>query len=206
MEAINMESTRGKQQWFAVRCIFVHEGLTYEERITIWKASSFNEAYALAEGEAHEYAADGDRVRYVGLAQAFRLFDVPGHGAEVFSLLRYSELPVNKYLNTFFDTGQEYAGVSSDGTESNQREDCAIRRDLDGEQGRVYRVIRSDSTGFTPRNIAELLRKTAAAIEELEEEGLEEVEIETMTLINDQASGDLPAVEVHFCSKTQSPE
>jgi hypothetical protein len=48
--------------WFAVRCIFAigrgddDEVHTYEERITLWRASHFDEAIALAEAEATEYA------------------------------------------------------------------------------------------------------------------------------------------------------
>ncbi|MCU1601431.1 MAG: hypothetical protein JWO22_2140, partial [Frankiales bacterium] len=44
---------------------------------------------------------------YLELAQAFELFDDPGHGAEVFSLMRTSRLEPDAYLDTFFDTGTE---------------------------------------------------------------------------------------------------
>jgi hypothetical protein len=83
---------------------------TYEERITLWRASSPDEAVALAETEAGEYAADvaGE---YVGLAQVYSICDQPVHGAELFSLLRESTLAPQAYLDAFFDTGDERQGA-----------------------------------------------------------------------------------------------
>ncbi len=82
----------------------------YEERLTLWRAEGFDEAIALAEGEALGYAAEQPGMEFVGLAQAYRLFDEPGHGAEVFSLVRVSELDPPAYLTRFFDTGEEKQG------------------------------------------------------------------------------------------------
>ena len=92
--------------WFGVRCVFLHGESIYEERIVIVIASDFDQAIAKAEDEATEYA-DGLNAEYVGLAQAFALFDAPGDGAEVFSLMRDSDLPPDEYLIAFFDTGDE---------------------------------------------------------------------------------------------------
>ena len=108
-------------EWYAVRCVFrsawaeTSEGLPpdvhlYEERMTLWQASSLEEAIALAEAEALEYADEEDE--YLDLAQAFKLFDDPSHGAEVFSLMRSSRLEPDSYLDTFFDTGEERAQVT----------------------------------------------------------------------------------------------
>jgi hypothetical protein len=44
---------------------------------------------------------------YTGLAQAYLLFDEVGDGAEVFSLLRTSNLDPDAYLDRYFDTGHE---------------------------------------------------------------------------------------------------
>lgn len=110
-------------EWYAVRCVFrsawaeTSEGLPpeehlYEERITLWQASSLEEAIALAEAEAAEYAGEEDD--YLDLAQAYKLFDEPSHGAEVFSLMRSSRLDADTYLDTFFDTGDERAQVTED--------------------------------------------------------------------------------------------
>ncbi|MFE6050445.1 hypothetical protein ACFQ6N_06810 [Kitasatospora sp. NPDC056446] len=96
-------------QWYGVRCVFewtAGDGRTYEERITLWQASSADEAIALAEAEAGTYAAD-NRLGHLGFAQSFRLDGPPGQGAEVFSLLRDSPLEPDAYLDAFFDTGSE---------------------------------------------------------------------------------------------------
>ena len=102
-------------EWYAVRCILRtgwpprFAGKAYEERITLWQAGSFDEAIERAEAEVREYAAtitDGPH-RYVGLAQAYHLFDLPGDGVEVFSLVRRSKLKPKAYLDRFFDTGKE---------------------------------------------------------------------------------------------------
>ena len=94
--------------WFAVRCVFrtaSDDGL-FEERVTLWRADSFDAAVARAEEEARRYAVDLS-MRYLGLAQAYRLSDQPDDGAEVFSLVRMSDLDDKAYLDTFFDTGTE---------------------------------------------------------------------------------------------------
>ncbi|MEK8108219.1 hypothetical protein NKG94_31080 [Micromonospora sp. M12] len=64
----------------------------YEERVTLWCATSCDAAVALAEAEASEYAEGIDRV-CLGFAQVYYLFDEPGHGTEVYSLMRDSDLP-----------------------------------------------------------------------------------------------------------------
>ncbi|WP_431676466.1 hypothetical protein [Kitasatospora sp. KL5] len=95
--------------WYGVRCVFewtTPGGRAFEERITLWQASSADEAIALAEAEAETYAADNgfDRLDF---AQSYRLGGAPGPGAEVFSLLRDSALEPSEYLDAFFDTGTE---------------------------------------------------------------------------------------------------
>ncbi|GIE91456.1 DUF4288 domain-containing protein [Actinoplanes regularis] len=102
-----------EQAWFSVRCLFklaAGASATYEERITLWRASSPAEAVTLAETEAGEYAADvaGE---YLGLAQVYSMYDQPVHGAELFSLLRESTLAPHTYLDAFFDTGDERQGA-----------------------------------------------------------------------------------------------
>ncbi|WP_406299445.1 DUF4288 domain-containing protein [Embleya sp. NBC_00888] len=94
--------------WHSVRCLFRHQPDIYEERITLWRAADLDEAIALAEADALEYARDVNDAEYLGLAQAFRLFDAQvGHGMEVFSLARDSPLEPSEYLDAFFDTGTE---------------------------------------------------------------------------------------------------
>jgi hypothetical protein len=99
--------------WYSVRCVFrwtEDEGMPYEERITLWRARSLDEALARSEREAAHYAAEND-VTYLGLAQAYFAGDDPDltDGSELFSLLRDSPLPPATYLTTFFDTGTEHS-------------------------------------------------------------------------------------------------
>jgi len=102
------ETTTPNQAWFAVRCVVHHRDLgVYEERITLWQAPSFDEAIRLAEHEARDYASGLNAASYAGLAQAYELDDEPGHGGEIFSLMRESTLPTADYLTAFFDTGSE---------------------------------------------------------------------------------------------------
>lgn len=86
--------------------MFLHGESTYEERIVIVLAADFADAIAKAEDEAAEYV-DGLNAEYVGLAQPYALSDDPGDGAEVFSLMRDSDLGPEEYLDAFFSTGDE---------------------------------------------------------------------------------------------------
>jgi len=101
------------ERWYGVRCVFVHawpageHERTYEERVTLWRAPSFDAAIELAEAEAADYCDVLTATTYLGAAQAYWLSDEPGHGAEVFSLMRDSALPPETYLDTFFTTGSE---------------------------------------------------------------------------------------------------
>ena len=56
--------------------------------------------------EAATYAT-ANGVEYLNLAQVCLLPGHPTSGAEVFSLIRDSELPTDQYLDAFFDTGSE---------------------------------------------------------------------------------------------------
>jgi hypothetical protein len=102
--------------WFAVRTVYAvpaaSEGddMTYEERVTLWRASGFDTAIVQAEEEANDYADEAEAM-YLGLAQAYRLAEPPGHGTEVFSLMRDSDLDTEDYLDAFFDTGSERQGA-----------------------------------------------------------------------------------------------
>jgi hypothetical protein len=109
------------RKWFAVRFVFqrTHQApsqgaskgeYTYEERVTLWKAESSDDAIRQAEAEAADYTEGGEWVE-VDMAQAFWLFDEPVHGAEVFSLMRDSQLPAEEYVDHFFETGTEHQGT-----------------------------------------------------------------------------------------------
>jgi hypothetical protein len=73
----------------------------------MWRAESFAEAIRKAEFEAADYAETNDLI-YLGLAQGFWVFgDRISEGSEVFSLVRQSDLGVDEYLETFYDSGSE---------------------------------------------------------------------------------------------------
>jgi hypothetical protein len=90
--------------WFAVRLVIKNQD-AHEERITLWRAESFEVAIARAEADAKEYIWDALEV--LPIAQSFQLADTPSDGTEVFSLIRRSPLPPDEYLNAFFSTGDE---------------------------------------------------------------------------------------------------
>lgn len=81
-------------QWFGVRCIFRHTDLgAYEERVTVWEVPTFDDAIAAAKADAAVYEGrHGSSVEFVGITQTYQTFEVPAHGADVFSLMRDSEL------------------------------------------------------------------------------------------------------------------
>ncbi|MEU8515692.1 hypothetical protein AB0C76_29555 [Kitasatospora sp. NPDC048722] len=91
--------------WYTVRCFFRWTNWSdapYEERITLWRAGSFDEAMALGEREAAAYAEDGG-FELLPLTQVFVL-DAdggPAHGSEVFSLLHRTDLAPETYLDQF---------------------------------------------------------------------------------------------------------
>lgn len=93
-------------RWFGVRCVFRHGEGTYEERIVTVLAPSAEAAIEKAEEDAAEYA-EMLGAPYLGLAQSYEIADDLGDGAEVFSLMRDSDLADEAYLDTFFDTGGE---------------------------------------------------------------------------------------------------
>jgi hypothetical protein len=112
------EHSRDKRPWFAVRCVLRFDGLsagrrlrrrrpvTYEERITLWRAGDESEAIKFAEAEAKEHAAIVG-AEFAGFSDSYRLVDHPGVGAEVFSLMRDSYLSSDRYIDRYFDTGTE---------------------------------------------------------------------------------------------------
>ncbi|HUA95491.1 MAG TPA: hypothetical protein VMB82_08170 [Acidimicrobiales bacterium] len=107
-EDAGFDGAEGKPGWFGVRCIFRwSQPPTYEERITLWRAESLDDAIARAEVDAAAYATrlGSD---YLDIAQAYWIGpEQPVHGSEVFSLMRDSELEPDDYLDSFYDTGQE---------------------------------------------------------------------------------------------------
>lgn len=81
------------------------------ERLTLWAVPHFKTAVGTAEREARDYADSIPGCTYVGLSQAYQLPESPGHGTEVFCLMRDSALEPDAYLSAFSDTGTERQGT-----------------------------------------------------------------------------------------------
>ncbi|MFF2994308.1 hypothetical protein ACFVTC_06935 [Streptomyces sp. NPDC057950] len=97
--------------WYGVRRVFRHRELgVYAERVTLWSAGRPGDAIGRAEAEALEYCAALEEVDCAGYAEAFRMDGVLGEGAEVFSLMRESDLPSGVHVRRFFATGRERTG------------------------------------------------------------------------------------------------
>jgi hypothetical protein len=116
----NEVSMAPQSKWFSVRTI-VHrrsEGV-FEERITLWHRVDADEAADAALRESAAYAADTDAAAVdCGLAQVYEPYGdavgglrAPADGCEIFSLVRRSDLAPDKYLDAFFDTGDEQQQV-----------------------------------------------------------------------------------------------
>jgi hypothetical protein len=102
------------EPWYAVKCLFHHPGrkaddeeYLYEERITLWKANSFEEAHKLAEEEAKQYAAD-DNCVFIKSTDSFHLFDEEiKEGVEIYSTMRGSNMQPSAYFKTFCVTARD---------------------------------------------------------------------------------------------------
>ena len=108
---------KNKEPWYSVLCVFSHptrvrkaQGNLYEERITLWKAETWNDAYKLAEEEAKEYAKKEDCI-FIRACCSYHLFDnnvVDGfQGAEIWSNMRDSHFDADTYINTYCNSGRE---------------------------------------------------------------------------------------------------
>ena len=96
------------EPWYAVRSVVESAaGGTFEERITLWKAASMEDALIKGENEARRYAAEHGYL-FTGFIEVFHLAaEHVVEGTEIFSLLRDSELPASEYISKHFDTGKE---------------------------------------------------------------------------------------------------
>jgi len=105
------------EPWFAVKCLFSHPGRTADADlffffffITLWRASSWDEAFRFAEAEAQEYANSDDCIFHFA-TDAFHLFDkTVGQGTEVWSTMRGSGMVAETYKQTFCSTPRDRVG------------------------------------------------------------------------------------------------
>src|SRR4051812_17996917 len=102
-------------EWFSAKTVCKHQRLkdglpatVFEERVVLLQATDFDDAIARGEAEAHAYCRSLEDVAYSGYINVYRLHEATvGHGTEVFSLMRESELSDSDYLDHFYDDGKE---------------------------------------------------------------------------------------------------
>lgn len=105
--------TKARTGWYGAKTLFQHYRGTakgcFEERIVLLKARGFKEAIRVAEAEARQYAKDVGGCKYLEFVDVFQIFEKTrtGHGTEIYSLMRECRLKPKKYLDTFYDTGNE---------------------------------------------------------------------------------------------------
>lgn len=102
------EPSSGEQGWYTIRDLFCDDDeRNFVERVTLWHADNAEEAMGMAEASA-ELHADATGLTELIFSQSFWLFDDPHvQGAEVFSLMRESDLDAAAYVSRFFVTGRE---------------------------------------------------------------------------------------------------
>lgn len=102
--------------WYAAKSVVKHrrvenrnEKTVFEERVVLFRASSFEEAAEKAEEEIAKYVGEGQGSWYLGYMDVYRVLAPSiGDGAEVFSMSRESDLCDHDYLDRFHDTGKEF--------------------------------------------------------------------------------------------------
>jgi hypothetical protein len=87
--------------WFSVRH-FIQNGSNYEERITVWDRLTDDDAIDAAFIEATSYCESLHDAQVIDFFQTYELFESPGDGQEVFSLIRASVLAPDDYLDRYF--------------------------------------------------------------------------------------------------------
>ena len=102
-------------QWYSAKTIYKHttfeDGLAktvFEERVVIFRATDFDDTIAKAEAEARQYCRATTGAEYLGFVDVYHVGDEGiESGAEVYSLVRDSNLSNRDYIDHFYDAGME---------------------------------------------------------------------------------------------------
>lgn len=105
-------------EWYAVKGIFrwymkdTGETARFEDRVTLFKATSFDEAIEMAKKEAIEYCEEYPTANYLieslGIWETFSLqTEVIEQGEEVFSQLFHSYLDAKDYIQKYYPKSEE---------------------------------------------------------------------------------------------------
>ena len=117
MVAITTRMTH--QSWYGVRSIFRSDRTegdrpcrTFEERVVLFRASSFEEALAKGETEAQRYAADWPHPKVLDHVVAFHIHDEElREGDEVWSCIRALDASDKEFIRKFYEG--EYASLTN---------------------------------------------------------------------------------------------
>jgi hypothetical protein len=107
-------------KWYAAKTIYkshiVEDGTAktvFEERVVLFRATDLDDTIAQAESEAAEYCRVTSGMEYLGFVDAYYIgVETIGHGTEVYSLMRDSNLSNKDYLDHFYDDGKERRQIS----------------------------------------------------------------------------------------------
>ena len=122
-----MNDDQKSEPWYAVRCLFSHptrandaDGNLYEERMTVWKCSSDEEAFVKATEEGKAYAKVADCI-FIKATDSFHLFDKHiAESTEVWSTMRGSHMNPKHYESTYCTTPRDrYTPISIEHHASN---------------------------------------------------------------------------------------
>ena len=102
-------------EWYSAKTIYkthtVEDGrptTVFEERVVLFRATDSDDTIAKAEAEAAEYCRTSCGTEYLGFLDVYHVGDEAiGHGKEVYSLMRNSDLSNKDYLAHFYDDGKE---------------------------------------------------------------------------------------------------
>lgn len=97
--------TTKSEPWYAVKCIFQANNKTsFEERILLVRAASFEDAELKARAEASDYLSNLPGVKLIGCVDIFHIFgnDI-SDCTEVYSIFYDSSLAPKKYIDKFYN-------------------------------------------------------------------------------------------------------
>lgn len=109
MKSDSLKTTFGNRPWYAVKCVYYDSiNSLYEDRVTLYRAKTADEAMDKAEIEAREICEALDGYEFTGYIETFHLFDEEfKDGVELYSTLRKSKLSKKQYIKKYIRTGNE---------------------------------------------------------------------------------------------------
>lgn len=93
------------EPWYSVKTLLYNtEVKTYEERIVLFRANSFDDAESQAIAQSKEHVSNLNGIIFIGIIDVFHLYDQPiGSGSEVFSQMIKSDLSSKEFIQRFYN-------------------------------------------------------------------------------------------------------